>query len=393
MAHDKEHWYLRLITLQSNLLLLMLRCPRSRLPRRRLYKLQEAIQLDEYDYHSHYELLKVLIRIEEQSEALNLVGEMNARPAKDSSITQLEAMLIEFSKWNNSIEYFEKVFHTLSGHEMFQNVLQIIERAITSARQRKADHVVIDLLLCQGVALAKYNSDGKHHDSAVTQWTEAYTLGFKSGLVYSARSAARHAFNHYFSKVRASEAAFQVIESSVEKVEALAESTSIPDIAPGLRLLLAGFYMLIGKQDAAQKLLVDDLKTGINLLSDNDPENDYLGYAIIANVLMHTGDDLNALSAWSLYGPLERRKEYAATQTQDDKEVDSLDQVPSPKLETSPSESNIARFCDGECSKSDITWEDSVWMCKVCDDVDFNDECLLKLRRGTLMRFVCSADH
>ena len=51
------------------------------------------------------------------------------------------------------------------------------------------------------------------------------------------------------------------------------------------------------------------MRNGMDYLVDEDPENDYMGYRAIADVLMHSGDDLNALSAWSLYGPTARRKE------------------------------------------------------------------------------------
>ena len=46
-------------------------------------------------------------------------------------------------------------------------------------------------------------------------------------------------------------------------------------------------------------------------------------------------------------------------------------------------------YCDGQCNKR-LTWATHLWKCKVCDDVDFEDECLEKLKSGTLTRFVCS---
>lgn len=286
---------------------------------------------------------------------------------------------------NDAIEMLAK------QNDIFQTILKIIERAITSARERKANPELADLLLCQGVALAGYSSEENRHESALTRWTEGYALGLESGLwYYCARLAVDFVFNYHFSKVRTEQTAAHEIEIHVEKVEAMAESTSSPEVAPGLRLMLANLYTRLEKHDAAQKLLLNDLKTGFDLLSDNDPENDDLGFATIAKILMHTGDDLSALSAWSLYGPMERRREYIAKEAQDSKEAHSQGEV-SPS--SGDSIENVSRICNGHCSGEDLSWEESVWMCKVCDDVDFNDDCLEKLRKCTLPLLTCSPDH
>lgn len=359
-------------------------------------KLQEAMRLDEYDYHSHYEILEVFIRTGQEAEALQLLNEMRSRSTRDGSVTQLEAMLTDFSKWNYSLQYFSVVFYPARDHDVFQNVMDIIERAIVSAREtstkeREANYILADLLLCQGVAFVKYGSDENRHESALARWTESYTLGFESGLLNCAQKAASSAFNYHFSEVRSKLIDGIETESHVAKVEAMVDSTNRPEFTEGLRLLLGSLYRLVGKHDAAQKLLMNDLKTGLDLLSDDDPENDYMGYAAIAKILMRTGDDLNALSAWSLYGPYERRNEYIAQGTQDGMDVDSQSKA-SPLTENSIDKVS-SRYCDGRCSGYKFRWGESVWMCKVCEDIDFNDECLEKLRKGTLAHFVCSPDH
>ena len=276
-------------------------------------KLREAIGLDNNNYHSHYELLKVFIQTGQESEALKFLQDMDTNSAKDGNITQLEAMLVGFPQWDDPLICFEKVFHVVREQDMFQTVLKIMERALTSARETEANASLSDLLLCQGVALARYSSEEKRHEAALKHWTESYLLGFECGQDYTARSAARYAFNVYFSETRSDRDAARESETTlVERVEKLTSSTSSPYYAPGLRLRLGSYYSMLGRQEAAQKLLVNDMRNGMDLLADDDPENDWMGYSAIAEIAMHTGDDLNALSAWSLYGPYERRKEYNA---------------------------------------------------------------------------------
>lgn len=354
-------------------------------------KLREAMRLDEYDYHSHYELLDIFIRTGQESEALQLLSEMRTRSAREGSVTQLEAMLVDFSKWNNTLENFSVVLYPARHHDIFQTVLEIIERAIASARERKADQVLSDLLLCQGVALAWHSSEENSYESALARWTEGHLLGLESNMLYSAQLAAGYVFKYYFSQIRSKQLAAHEIENYMEKFKAMVESTNNPDVATELRLRLACLYRLLDQDNAMRNLLLKDMKNGFDLLSDDDPENDYMGYATIGKIMMSTGDDLNALSAWSLWGPDERRREYLPEGTRDGKEVDSQSN------DTSPSENGIERFspihCDGHCSGWHFRWGDTFWMCKLCDDVAFNDECLDKLRKGTLARFVCSPDH
>ena len=120
----------------------------------------------------------------------------------------------------------------------------------------------------------------------------------------------------------------------------------------------------MGKQDAARKSLLVDLKADLDLLSDDDPDNDYMGYEQIAMVMMHTGDDLNALSAWSLHGPSDR--------------YNGCHELKYP--------------CDGKCGKI-LTFAEPFLFCKVCGDARFDEECLQSLKNGTLKRFVCSQGH
>lgn len=143
-----------------------------------------------------------------------------------------------------------------------------------------------------------------------------------------------------------------------------------------------------GKQIASQELLLNEMKNGIDILSDDDPTNDVAGYIMIADILTHTGDDLNALSAWSLIGPGVRYEK-----TGDEKAKDGTE--PSlPAQKTSPVQEDWASgyYCDGLCDKH-MTVADSIWCCKLCSSVQFHDECREKLLKGALTHFVCSPEH
>lgn len=77
---------------------------------------------------------------------------------------------------------------------------------------------------------------------------------------------------------------------------------------------------------------------------------------------MHTGDDLNALSAWSL---------------------------------VSPALSDAGAFsytCDGRCGLK-LSNSDEMYICRICSDTGFTGDCLEDLRANRLERFRCHPDH
>jgi hypothetical protein len=66
---------------------------------------------------------------------------------------------------------------------------------------------------------------------------------------------------------------------------------------------LGCYYASIGDNDAAKGLFLDNFLSALALLSDEYEWNDYQGYLYLADTMMHSGDYLNSLSAWSLIIP------------------------------------------------------------------------------------------
>ncbi|EXJ81633.1 hypothetical protein A1O1_07698 [Capronia coronata CBS 617.96] len=84
------------------------------------------------------------------------------------------------------------------------------------------------------------------------------------------------------------------------------------------RLLVGRYYSKVGMKKEAEDCLRSHIRIGIDLLSDDDPSNDWQGYLRLASTLMYYGDKENALAAWSLIGPNEFNKR---------KDVDGLDKA------------------------------------------------------------------
>ena len=330
-------------------------------------KMREAIQLDQNHYQSYYELLRLYIRTGQGPKALELFNELATFKAEDSSLTRLEAMFLDFADKGTSLEGVEYIFHVTGYGDVSQIILQNLQNALLIARTSKPA-AMNSLLLCRGVALAHYGTDEERFECALEDWKECCRRCSQSEQWEHwdlALTAAKQILNFHFSETKLTGQLPSDFGTRINALHELTEGIRSPYFARQLRYLLGSFYSFHDARDKAHALLLNDMKSGMDILSDDDPKNDYMGYQIIAEILMHTRDDLNALSAWSLYGPSERYDN---------------------------DEHELNYSCDGTCNKT-LTFADSMWLCKVCNDVSFDDECFEKLCNGTLERFVCSSDH
>jgi hypothetical protein len=81
---------------------------------------------------------------------------------------------------------------------------------------------------------------------------------------------------------------------------------------------LASYYAIAKDKAKGKRIYQEDMESAIVLLSDSTVSNDWQGYYEIADVLMHLGNDLNALSAWSLVTPCDVDWEVRALEFEDE---------------------------------------------------------------------------
>lgn len=360
-------------------------------------KLREALRVDEHHYRSYYLLLRILMDTDQKSEALELLEHVKMHPA-NHNLTQLQTLLLEFPGWGSPLMYFETVLRVAGGHSLFHAILDALENALEYARKNKLTDTVIDLLLCQGVAHGRHSASQQTLETALGKWTECYNLCCKSGSSEgwdSALAAATYIFDHYFTKARLTEFAAAEFDTYEPVLKEMVENTSSAAGTPALRIRLASFYTFARNREAARKLLLNDLILAMDLLSDDDPENDYIGYLRMLDIFIHTGDDLDALSAQALRGPDKVAPELdSSLDGADDSDPKNQDKELHGDLspvDKEPVEMLCFR-CLGDCERS-FTSRDSIWWCKICVDTGFDGDCLAKVRNGTLKTSICSPDH
>lgn len=354
--------------------------------------LQKAISINSnnhqnrFKYLTHLQLLRLFVDTGRGPEAMKFLDNMRTQIIGSSGLSQLESMLLEFSSGQGPSYNFKMVCTVTWCDDLFPSFDDSIQNALAHARYREETFTEAALYLLRGMALACREDKGLL-DLALESWRKCCKLAFQYEsfhMTCRAIPAAEYILNYHFSKARSQPAVKSTLETIGAELKTLAERIEGRQRYSGqnYRLSVGSFYVFTGMQKMAQKLLLNDMKSGIDLLCGDNSKNDQYRFPEIANILTHTGDDLNALSAWSLWGPEERYDENS------DRARPLNEALPSKKDRIVP----WTRTCDGRCGKK-WTYLDNIWFCKVCSDIQFDDVCLEKLHNGALPRFVCSPDH
>ncbi|KAE9369344.1 hypothetical protein N431DRAFT_380216 [Stipitochalara longipes BDJ] len=411
---------------------------------------EEILQIDPDDLEANYWTLDTLRQPGREDQFRGTLEGLSKRKSNDSELTILGDLLIYLATVEDRNTIFEVMFLITQKTSVFEVLLENLEDALELARKETRIDELPALLLQTGIALYHFDQrDQKNPESALALWTECGALSSGSsswGFQELCRRAYRLISFHYYHRAIASKDP----SPHVEMLKQILSRHQIID--QWANAYLGYYYASIGDSASAKSLFLNDFMTALTLLSDEFEWNDWQGYQYLADILMHSGDYLNALSAWSLVLPsdidlpamvLDEWKDEplksiakdlkelipAGVQTastaretflrmiefldrqiaemgdQETRELndylleDALclarirlrEKLPEP-LDGKPRQGNLDLSCDGKCG---LQWSyaDDLYSCKSCPDVQFCKDCRDKLKAGKLQMFICSADH
>ena len=262
----------------------------------------------------------------------------------------------------------------------------------------------------------------------------------------------------YYHKAKAAECAGTHFDHWVLKLEGLAKSSNakgVQDVSDSedASLMLGLWYRLHGREQEAKLCFRRRILNGIEILTDDDPENDTFGYMALALTLLKAGDRENAGAAFAVTtAPLDRLKDSRraaqkangedkaskektigvpvhstdaasliesltssmemsgtkdpeektrATNNDGDRDAvapdDKVD-IDSTEMTTQIKRSNdmftdFAWGCDGNCRRPVEDWQE-VHFCEICTQYTcFCDECVKLVKAGILPFRKCDASH
>lgn len=166
------------------------------------------------------------------------------------------------------------------------------------------------VLLCdQGYAEYLYGVSEKDIESineALRLWTESRdqlsNVGGSKALLTRQRVTTALA-NHYFQTVIDNIHLHQDYSDALAKLTTLAKSDSDHhDFYSNSKCLLGAAFVLCNKKESARDILVHPVRQVLQILSDDIPDNDQYGFALMLTISEQYNDFMNAAIALSLYG-------------------------------------------------------------------------------------------
>lgn len=274
--------------------------------------------------------------------------------------------------------------------------------------------------------LYRYSQSPEDQEEAIELWESCLTDSADMGFADSRWAAAKSLSTVYFEQLRSnSPDTPKTVQKLLQLSGETTPATDVYDFSLDTRLLVGRYYSKVGMKKEAKDCLRGHIRIGLDLLSDEDPSNDWQGYLRLASTLMYFGDEENALAAWSLVGPddfdqqdeldgvddmtdatnpnaLGMVKENQAVISKEELHTSSASDgqqspgQPGPWNRTTTfrkKEGPLLYFCDGGTCEHDWTYANDIHVCMDCLDVMFATPCYQLLRKDALEIKVCSPVH
>lgn len=401
----------------------------------RAEKLPEAISTykslvvaDPFDYQSNHDLLDACYDSKQADTATEIIDRL-ANTRRQNDITSAEeSCLAEFFSYVidelGVPDFIVYQAHSIQRLDEISTGLDQSRRILETkfgSDGRKLDPILAKLYLAQGLAHALSDRSEEGFRKAYDSWMSSLTIN--NDQYWVAYQAASAAASYQYAQLLKANSPEPYIRKLKELVD-LADSRRIGRV-------LTQAYCFTDQLDLARGVMRIYVENALELLSDDDLDNDWMGYEGLVNPLMAIGDTANALAAYSLIQPLpsavsrpispdangmpitgdtsaEPPKEdqadsnpaSAMTAHEDadpsaltaDQDVGALPGGLPASIGVAKPSGPLSIRCDGEC-QSKWTLPDDFWECRVCNDVFFCLPCLQKLKNDKLSQWVCHKTH
>lgn len=230
-------------------------------------------------------------RWQDSIEILEIIGKMS-----DSTTQPLVDTIVGFSY----SDHFHNILrHAAIGADRCDLLESLYEESISSARGKEM-FTQVYLLRCEYGRL-QYHRLG-HEDKAVSLWEHAMNhdlpLSDLSSELWLSPMIERLG-PIYLRRARAAEPHSETAQHYLRKLNGFLEIEEVDRNSLYLAALyLARYYHDQGDEIKAKEVARSTVKLALEMLSDDDPENDYTAYSRLRQVFMPLDDDANVYAAW-----------------------------------------------------------------------------------------------
>ncbi|KAL4940945.1 hypothetical protein BDV06DRAFT_12388 [Aspergillus oleicola] len=354
---------------------------------------EQRLMLNPYDYKATSNIVTLLHKQERYPDLLEFLQSLKNSTDMASG---LDLRTRNFHEHCEVDEYNEALFASARRDEEFSIVFESYEEALEAARAlllkaRKAGNIEEEWqaqkcqieLMARIATLCRKNSKENHgrEKCAIDNWlrivemngTHDWWLSYKQLSVRS-----EFALFCFEKTVQSPETATDYLQYLEYIIPSKYPRTTfwVQDSHPSR--LLARYHALQGNHEKAKSILRPYVKASFDLLSDDDPLNDWWAYNDLAVLFIFADKDADALAAWSLIPP--------------NNDIGAIDNSANLENDDHKLEGSMYNICDGDCGTK-WTYADNFYFCKLCDYIQFDKQCLDKIRDGTLKLGFCNPEH
>lgn len=262
------------------------------------------------NYEAAFKMIELLKLQGKYAEIFEFLDAMNYK-IDDNGLPRLIAMYHAFS---NRQPYHETISFAAQRVSNVKAIKNAYQNAIAAVKEdgSKLD-ILAGLRYWYGLVLFYHHETEQDRDEALKIWEQNIGLPVTGWTVRLRSNTAKKLASAYLQLAKQAGFDSQAALHYRKRLAVLSSQNSDDD---GIQmsnidtdLLLGRLYRLMGDEEKARECLRDHIKVSLDLLSDDDPENDWQGYRKLAETLKSFNDDANALAAWSLIGPVKPEEE------------------------------------------------------------------------------------
>lgn len=290
-------------------------------PERAVTHYQQALEVDPTNQDALSGMLITLISSGFEDKIQDLILKMSKLASKDADLSQLASTLLsQLGDYSYDAPLRGLVFICGLRQDCMDALLEAMDQVIEVAKKRNLDFEILVLFFYRD--LAALHNDWRNDQAlsrTVSFWTDCYTgtvqalqknnndddeAYLKWRYVFLYKTIIGHLSFYYFEQARK----LDNYHEPLTKLQALSQGFRFPGVdgMTAADTSLAQYHTLHGDRAAARDQMRQYMRISIDDLSDSTDENDYWAAYTQFKCLAASGDDLNALTAWSLLEPIEK---------------------------------------------------------------------------------------
>lgn len=282
-------------------------------------------------YHDRYRpafmIISLLSEQKKYAEAVAFLQELGSK-VDPQGISRLITLYHEYS---DDSGYHELITLAAQKSGNLRVIKDAYQKAVEAARLDDSKlSVLVSLRYWYGIALFHHREAEPERDQALRVWEEnmemSAALRSDWTVEQTKKETAKQLAISYLQMAKEAKVNSQIANKHLQKLAALSSTGDDDGGASNIdtKLLLARLHHLRGDESQAKEVIRGRMKTALDLLSDEDPSNDYQGFYLLASIFMAVDDDVNAIACWCLCGP--DPKPIQGTEDDDQEQTQVVDQ-------------------------------------------------------------------